>query len=240
MNLERGKSESQMLRMHAQGRNRALQGRPIIMEAVRKIKNPERVKEYLAGYVSGVELVLEEIGVFSPEQIGVGESLMHVIVQNPNVSIAGIEGLTDGMRGVEKTTNHSFLGKYFLNHYEDGFKIGNAFLQANLRKGNFEALAHSKEIAPTRRGLIYEEIRNWLENHGFRKTNPDVVAYLHPLARLAFAFFVNNGEEGFENYKKSLEEKVEKDTSLTIYRRQEVLFGIEQGFRLAKNMKINR
>lgn len=230
--------EEKMLTMHARGRGRAEAGRPIVMQAVRGIKDPERIREYLSGYMGVVEKSLEDIGIVSPIDLGIHESFMHVVVQDPFISgTTGIEGLNDGMRLHDIDLYHEGLGKSHWNHYRDGHKIGVAFARANIRQGKFEAMAEEEVLAMQHRQLARDEVKTWLTSRGIATLDPQVVIHLHPIARLSFAHVINYGEEGLGAFRQSLEERVRRNEYYTDEKKDELISGIDRSMGFAKGIR---
>ncbi len=237
--MERGNFAGKMLHRYEQGVHRAEAGKPIVVDAVRGITSPEIATAYIMGYMNSVVKRLAEIGITQPDQIGIHESFMHIVVQDPKVEgTSGIEGLSDGMRlNVPKSDEYKHLGKSPLNHYQDGYKIGFAFALAKTRRGDFELLPAEPEISPTQKTALNTEIKEWLEGKGVTWTDAGIVLHFHPLARLSFAYYLNNGEDGFEEYSQGLSERVNKNTDYSTEQKQAILEGIERSFKFAKKVK---
>lgn len=238
MGIERSEFDKSLV-MHQRGVDRARGGRRIIVDAVRGIKERERRFEYVAGYIGAVSESLERIGITNPEQIGVNESFMHVATYDSHVSMtAGIEGLADGMSGVEMIDyNHWLIGQSHKRHYEDGYKIGVAFLDANLREGKLDALVPEDNLDTNLSPMIKNGIKVWLSEKGIEDFDSAIVVHLQPYARMAFAQYINHGEEGLGEFLANLSNRVSKDRRYEWSKKQEILQGIEKTLSFARNVK---
>lgn len=235
---ERKLSPERIHSMHSIGRKRAMAGRPIVTEAVIGIRNRERVREYLFGYVGFVEESLAEIGIEGPASLGIHESFQHVVVQDPTVEgLSGIDGLNDGMRLKEEDDSFGSLGYGESIHYQDGYKIGSAFARANVRKGNFEAIPIAQKISQEGTQMIKPVIKGWLEENGALKFDPSIVLALNPVVRLAFAYCISNGNAGFEDYSKKLLERLEANTEYSDEVKKLIAEGINRSPLLARKAK---
>lgn len=238
MSHERVVSPEKILKMHATGRKRAMSGRPLVVEAVREIKDTERVKEYLFGYMSFVEEALADIGISGPDDIGIHESFQHILVKSPDLEgTSGIYGLCDGMSLKPLDDVYGDPGESAWNHYQDGHKIGVAFARANIRKGNFEAIAPFESIKRAQRDIIEPEIKKWLENNGITKYDPEIVLSLNPLVRLAFAYCISQGNGDFAEYSKNLFKKLDENTSYSGTEKEKIKSGINRAPSLAERVR---
>lgn len=239
--MERKSEAASMLQRFEQGEKRAHAGKLIVIDAVRGIQNPAEVTTYIMGYMKSVTASLSEIGITEPAQLGVHESFMHIVVQDPNVEgTTGIEGLYDGTRAVEPADIHSHLDESSLNHYRDGYSIGVAFARANARRGKFEALAGFDEIPKQLRELLSQEVKVWLKNWGIDASLPEFFLRLSPIARLSFSYGIVSGEKGFTDYSKKLKEKVMRDASIDQEEKEILAAGIKTSFDLSQQIKLRR
>jgi len=223
--------------MHATGRRRAISGRPIVTEAVLGIQQRERIREYLFGYISFVEESLAGIGIEGPSDIGIHESYQHVVVQDPSVEgLSGIEGLNDGMRLKEEDVSFSTLGYSEAIHYKDGYKIGTAFARANVRRGNFEAIPAMHDISDRNVAMIKPEIDTWLNDY-CSKLDKDMILFLNPIVRLAFAHCVMNDNSDHSQYLSNLIDRVEKNAVYSGEVKKNLIQGIKRSPNLALKAK---
>lgn len=237
--MERETLAGKMLHRFEQGENRALAGKPIVVDAVRGIKQPFEVASYVMGYMNSVTSALTEIGITDPQEIGVHESLMHIVVQDPKVEgTTGIEGLSDGMRAVaSRDSEYTHLGQSPLNHYRDGHKIGLVFAKANARRGKFAAIANFQDIPEDFRQQLLPEIQMWLVSQGITKIKPEIVLNLHPVAREVFAYVVENGDNGLEAFTHQTIERVIKNPHFEASKKAEIIGGIGKTAKFAKRIR---
>lgn len=226
--MERENLSVKMLHRFEQGEHRALSGKPIVVDAVRGIKDTAEVNSYIMGYMGPVTAALSEIGITTPQDLGIHESFMHVVVQDPKIEgTTGIEGLSDGMRAIERREKeYQHLGESSLNHYVDGHKIGFAFARANIRKGNFRAIAEEEKIPFDLQKQLHPEIQKWLEGQGLSKIKPEVVLHLHPFAREVFAYVIENGEQDLESFRKDISERVRKNPHYDTDAQERIIKGL--------------
>lgn len=237
--MERRSEAFNMLRRFEQGENRARAGRPIVVDAVRGIKDPTEVTSYIMGYMKSVTSALAEIGISNPQDIDVHESFMHIVVQDPKVEgTTGIEGLSDGMRAVtSRDEEYTHLGQSPWNHYRDGHKIGLAFARANVRRGSFAAIASFQDIPEDSQQQLLPEIQMWLESQGIAKIKPEIILNLHPVAREVFAYVVENGDEGLDTFNRRMIERVIKNPHFEASKRAEIIGGIGKTAKFAKRAR---
>lgn len=236
---ERLVSEELALTMHATGRRRAQGGKVVPVDVLREMSSkPQRVTEYLYGYMSQVEIALAEIGITTPTQLDIHESFMHIVVRDPELEgISGIRGLADGTQVVKQSDVYKQIEPSDWNHYRDGYKIGFAFARTNIRKGNFEALALEEDIPEDKQSLIKEEIGQWFVSKGITKLDPGVVLHFNPYTRLGFAYRLNNGENGFDIYLEMLSHRHDTNVDVTRDIKETNLLAARRGFNFASRIK---
>ena len=211
----------------AKGARRAAAGRLPIIQAIREIKEPDRIREYLYGYMGVVVDGLSEMGITSPTDLGIHESFQHVVIQDGDMSLtSGIEGLRDGMMGVGEVVEHERLGRSPWNHYRDGQKIGFAYAQSLVRQGNFESLTSESEIPEERRKVLLGDIAHWFDLKGIKGMRPDMLLHFHPIARQVFAHIALNGTDSFDQFEVYLIDKVNKSPYYSPEKKKEIIAGI--------------
>lgn len=234
---ERRQAPEAPVGMRKEGREQAISGLPIPTESVVEMKRGD-ARKYLLGYMGFVEESLSGIGIIGPETLGVHESFQHIVVQDRTVEcLAGVAGLNDGMRLREVDGSYELLEKTDLNHYRDGRKIGHAFSKANVKRGNFGAIPAVADITSEKAQKILPSIKEWLVSKSVGNFDPGIVLELHPLVRLAFAYCINNGNEGFEEYSEQLLEKVENNQKYSDEVKNAIADGIKRGPAFAAKLR---
>lgn len=231
-----------MLFRFEQGERRAQTGRPIVVEAVRGMDDSTEATSYIMGYMRSVVSTLGGIGISDPQDLGIHESFMHIVVQDQRLEgTTGIEGLADGTRGIApKDGEYTHLGQSAWNHYRDGHKIGFAFARANIRKGNFAALAHASQIPEQLQRELLPEMQAWLEGLGITQVKPELVLNFHPVAREVFSYIATNGNDGLEGFIGNTVDRVTKSSFYDDSKKAEIIAGIGKVTtfaRKARNLK---
>ncbi len=237
--MERQNEAARMLRRFEQGEKRAQAGRPIVVDAVRGIKNPAEATTYVMGYMKSVTAALNDIGISEPYDIGIHESFMHIVVQDQKMEgTSGIEGMSNGSMAIaNREAEYSHLGRSPLSHYRDGYKIGLAFARANMRRGNFAPIAHVQDIPEGVQQQLLPEVQTWLVGQGITQVKPEIVLNLHPVAREVFAYVVENGDERLEQFYRSIIERVIKNPHFDSNKKVEIIGGIGKTARFAKRAR---
>lgn len=228
-----------MLRRFEQGENRAQAGRPIVVDAVRGIRNPAEATTYVMGYMKSVTAALNDIGISEPQDIGIHESFMHIAVQDQKMEgTSGIEGMSDGSMAIaSREAEYGHLGQSPLSHYRDGHKIGLAFAHANVRKGNFAAITHVQNIPENTQEQLLPEIQTWLASQGITQVKPEIVLNLHPVAREVFAYVVEKGDNGFDEFYRNMIERVIKNPHFDADKKAEIIGGIGKTAKFARRIR---
>lgn len=237
--MERQNEAARMLRYFEKGENRAQAGRPIVVDAVRGIRNPVEATTYVMGYMKSVTAVLNDIGISDPQDIGIHESFMHIVVQDPKMEgTCGIEGMSDGSMAIAgREEEYGHLGQSPLSHYKDGYKIGLAFAQANVRQGKFAAIANVQAIPEGVQQQLLPEIQLWLASQGITQVKPEIVLSLHPVAREVFAYVVENGDNGFDMFYRNMIERVIKNPHFDNAKKAEIIGGIGKTAKFARRIR---
>lgn len=218
------------------GRTRALSGKYPLIGVVRELykKTPERATEYLYGYMSVVQETLVNSGISDPQQLGINESFAHVVIQDPrNVEITGIEGLVDGMKVVEPSNKYGRIGSSTHTHYADGYKIGFAFTREHVKSGRFEALTHEKSMSPMEKGVITDDIRQWIADNKIKGVTAEVILHLNPYARTGFSSFHNN--ESLEHFLDRITHQQATNSELTKAEKEINIEAAKKGYNFAQH-----